>query len=403
MACAINQCYSTEPTTVTAQVVITTTQDGDEVTITTTEVTVSTPETPTSLPSGDEAGAEIIKYYPSVVDKVAQSSVPDDNKDNGGLSTGALVGIVIGAVAFLVLVAVGAFIIIRHLNKVVAVVSDSKGQSDSSNSRSRSRPMRQYKPTDSDIDAFSVDPLMMSPSRANTRTNLAALDRLHGPASPDLHDGSTTDQTPSSFIGMYQPVSTSGSRHTSFDTGYFDPLTSKPIRESQQTTSTTTWRVSGESHPPGYTHARQWSNASDASTDGQDTAIAMSGNVPGQSIVATELEAKPLVPELVGSPPLGSPLAAQLEEARRRSASNNSTSIGRPPLTHQRKRSTSGHAASSSRGGNDLPGLGVVSEEIHGYYGPTDRMVGQTENHRPVSREILSDHGKDDGEQRAPQ
>lgn len=85
-----------------------------------------------------------------------------------------------------------------------------------------------------------------------------------------------------------------------------------------------------------------------------------------------ELEATPYVPELMGS-------SAGTEE-RRRSSASATGGMPRPPLAHQRKRSESRTGREQAAGTTPL---GVVSEEIHGFHGPSDRMMGQTAAHRP--------------------
>ena len=353
MACAINQCYSTSLETITSEIVITTTSRGDAVTITTETVTVRTPDAPTELPGGipgddSDDSQQVLKYYQPAVAKTQPTEDPDDGGGDGGLSKGALGGIIAGAVAFLIIVIVGAYIIIRHLNQVVAAVGTNSKQSSSNNSRP---PIRDFKPTDSEVDALSVDPLMMS-SRYKMAASVGISDNV-----------SSTDMTPSSFAGVYQPASIAGSRHTSMEmgnvTGYFDnvPTTTAAARFSAQSASTGVHRMSADSQGT-YTHLRQCSNASEASSDGGD---AYRPGVTYNGMLATELEARSIVPELPGSPStIGSPRMG---------------GMARPPATHQRMRSGTG----------ELSELGVVDEEIHGYHGPTDRVTGHTRDD--------SDHG----------
>lgn len=369
MGCARNQCYSTEATTITTEMAVTATEDGDTRTYTTKTTTVKEPDMPTKLPDvdvGAEGEQQVLKYFPSSVPKetdMASSDSDDDDDDEGGgggggLSKGQLAGIVTGAVAFLILVIVVAFIIIRHLNKVVAAVG-----TPNKSASSRARPgMKQYKHTDSEVDALSVDPLMLNPRSAHRRQGSAA----------DV--ASSTDETPSSFAGGYHPVSTANSRHTSWDGAgnigsYFDGIPARNARFSVQSSgagSTPPNRSSPDPQGGAYTHVRHWSNASDESTEGTN---------PIPNTLLTELEATSVVPELPGSPgttAMGSPT----EDQRRRSNSSVSISsvmVGPPPGTHQRMRSGTAR-------GNEL---GIVDEEIHGFHGPQDRMAGQTGAHQP--------------------
>jgi hypothetical protein len=281
---------------------------------------------------------------------------------------------------------VAAFFIIRKLNTAVAVLSNSTGSKQSDSSKPRP-PMRQFRPTDSEIDALSVDPLMMSPQPSYVRHDSTDLHHQFGQSSPDP---SSTNQTPSSFAGGYQQVTPGNSRHTSFDAagniiGYFDSVANRSARMSQGSGPTPpNYRVSADSQQTAaYMHVRNWSNGSDPPDDVVATAN-------GNGVTVTELEGTPHVAELVGSPTIVSPV----EERRRSSGSGTSVnSMARPPLSHQRRRS---EARSISRTDGTPPPnmLGVVSEEIHGFHGPTDRMAGQTA-HRPSAKGAEGSLGDD--------
>lgn len=380
MGCAVNQCYSTESSTITTTMTVKTTEDGSVRTVTRTTVTVKTPDVPTAFPTLDsEDGSDdqaLLKYFPTAVAKVSPTNSPDDKDDGGGggLSTGQLGGIIAGAVAFLIIVLVGAYIIIRHLNKVVAAVSSTK-QSSSSDNKPRP-PMREFKPTDSEIDALSVDPLMASPRPSYPR-QASSPDYHFGAGSPDL---SLSDQTPTSFGGAYQMVSPgNNSRNTSIDEtannglGYFDTLRGRPPRLSQQSGASTALpaaakRASNDSHGT-YQHVRHWSNASEGSTDTE------AGGQHAQAALM-ELEGSPYVPELMGSPTVSAVGSPRPEERQR------SNSGSRPPVAHQRKRSESRVGREQGAGSTQL---GVVDEEIHGFHGPSDQLMGQTA-HRPATQ-----------------
>ncbi|KPM43406.1 hypothetical protein AK830_g3150 [Neonectria ditissima] len=346
--------------------VITTTEDGSRTTYKTTGVTVKKPDEPTAvIDANDDSDQYVLKYFPSSIPKVSPSSSAEENGGgNGGLSTGALAGIIAGSIAFLIIVLVAAYIIIRHLNKVVAAVSTPK-RSDASKSRPS---MKEFKPTDSEIDAFSVDPLMVPP-RPSAPGPESSNPSPYNLASPDY---SSNDPTPSGGGTGYQPVSTSAgnSRQTSFDAttsndDYFN-VSLGNARFSQQSAvsaPTVANRRSIDSHGT-YTHIRNYSNASDGS-DGNGT--------PGWNQAAVmELEAQPYVPELPHSP---SSVAFPREERRRSSGGSTVSGTPRPPLAVQRQRNRS-----ESFG---QPGLGVVDEEIYGFYGPANYLVGQTDSHRP--------------------
>ncbi|KAK7421568.1 hypothetical protein QQZ08_009913 [Neonectria magnoliae] len=362
----MNQCYSTKPVTVTTTMVITTTEDGSRTTYRTTAVTVKTPDEPTAvIDANDDGDQYVLKYFPSSIPKESPSSSADgDEGRSGGLSTGALAGIIAGSVAFLIVVLVAAFIIIRHLNKVVAAVSTPK-RSDASKSRPS---MKEFKPTDSEIDAFSVDPLMVPP-RPSAPGPESSNPSPYNLASPDY---SSNDPTPNGGATGYQPVSTSAgnSRHTSFDAtvpsdDYFNANLGNARFSHQSAISAPTVanRRSIDSHGM-YAHVRNYSNASDNS-DGNGT--------PGwNQAAAMELEAQPYVPELPHSP---SSVAFPREERRRSSGGSTASGTPRPPLATQRQRNRSDSFGQ--------PGLGVVDEEIYGFYGPPNYLVGQTDSHRP--------------------
>lgn len=336
MGCAVNQCYSTKAVTITTKMVIVTTEDGNYRMYTTTATTVKEPELPTELPEVDSGEAEaqfVLKYFPSAIAKITPTSTPEEGDASGSLSTGALAGIVTGAIAFLILVIVAAFIVIRHLNKVIAAVSVSKA------STSSRPPMRYFKPTDSEVDALSVDPLMMSPHPSHMRKESA------------IDGASSTDQTPNSF---HAAMSTVNSQYQSVGnpevTSYFDGADGR--------FSQFTMRSRAESQGM-YAHVRHWSNASEDSDVGRPGAISPTG--------MSELDSKEMAAELPGSP---SSIGSHMEDALRRFSSWSTT---RPPNIHQRMRS------------GEIAGLGVVDEEIHGFYGPLDGMVGQTKTERPES------------------
>lgn len=364
MACAVNQCYSTATSQLTTTMAVTTTEEGVRRTYQTAVVTVITPVIPSTLPTAGSGDGEqaVLKYFPSAIDKVTPTPTAAAQKDKGGLSTGMIAGIVGGAVAFLIVILVASFIIIRHLNKVVAVVSTK--QSDSSRSRP---PMKNFKPTDSEVDALSVDPLMMSPRPTRPRGN-SKVSSTHVTISPD---NGSNDPTPSGLSEGYQsPVGQS--RHTSMDTSrvegdYFD----------SQTGFTRLSRRTSDSQGA-YTHVRNLSYGSDNSD----------GHTPATnrhlSAVPSELDSTPYIPELPTTPEA----APQFDERRRSSGSNSTNTMARPERIHQRKRSDQ-RSMSDPAG----PPLTVVDEEIHGFHGPYDHFAGQT-LYRPNTRSPVNSAGQ---------
>lgn len=381
MACGKNRCYSTEASTITTVVDITTTRRGEETVVRETSTIVRTPPRPTAdatVNINAQDDQAVFKYFPSAVEKVSPTAEPnnDDSDDGGGggggLSKGAVGGIVAGAVIFLIIVLLVAWFIIRRLNTAVAAFSNSNVSKQSDDSKPRP-PMRQFRPTDSEIDALSVDPLMMSPQPSYVRHDSSDAQNPFGQSSPDP---SSTNPTPSSFAGGYQQVTPGDSRHTSFDAagnGYFDPVANRARLSQGSGITPPNHRVSADSQQTAaYAHLRSWSNGSDPPDD-----VAATANANG---LVTELDSTPHVAELVGSPTTISPL----EERRRSSGSGTGImAMSRPPLSHQRRRSEP--RTISRNDGTPPPNmLGVVSEEIHGFHGPTDLLAGQTA-HRPLT------------------
>ncbi|KAK1967643.1 hypothetical protein LY78DRAFT_702097 [Colletotrichum sublineola] len=172
LGCAVSACYSTDPSTYTVTTTMTTTKDATHVMTTTlTATTVLTPSRPTTAPTAlatmdaQDPDQVVFKYYPSTVPK--EQPLSSNTNDSDGLTSGQIAGIVAGGVGLLIIVLVAAWIIIRHLNKVVqAVETSNKGTS----SGAQSRPsMYQFKPTPSEVEDMSVDPLMMSPRPSHRR------------------------------------------------------------------------------------------------------------------------------------------------------------------------------------------------------------------------------------------
>lgn len=348
MGCAILGCYSTEASTYTVSVPVTTTDsDGSTVTSVATETTIITP-TP---PSRTTAAAGAAKLVPSTVSKLR----PMETSSNGGggaLSRAELGGIIAGVIIVLIAVVVAAFIIIRRLNKTAKVVEESKrGSSGGNRTKTSSHKPTSYVPTTTvtEVDGKDIDPLMQTPSIRPSQLHggsESGNSRNQSPArSPPL---GSDRSTPPAWPGYYNPMPSAeleSVRHSSIESGYYDPS-----RFSQQTGSSGAMhRVSYDSQ---YTQQqmRHWSNASE-----------VSGSADGAHGFS-ELSA--------GDAAAG---------GRRRSSSG---ATNRPPLTHSMK--GSGDAQQHQRGRSDSSTvgatLGTVSEigELHGFYGPADRQMGQT-------------------------
>ena len=372
----MNQCYSTDPTTITTTMTMKTTQHKTVAVITTTAVRVETPTAPSSIPTQTAQsvdGLAVVKVFPTAVAKVSPftSNISSGSGGGSSISSGEIAGIAIAGVAVVALAIIGAWIILRRLNKVAAAVGQSGKRSESSTTRP---PMKQYRPTTSEVDAMSVDPLM-SPRPAHARHGSSGdggVGNHSGVTSPDL--SSLGDQTPTSFGGVYQSVTPSSNGRGGIDSvghmiSYFDPLGRGSPRISDPSSLTRSHnRVSNDSRAT-YTHVRQWSDASEASSD---KAVRISVDRSSTSPLI-ELEAKGLMPELAASE---SAAMSPGQESGIFGEDDLPSIAVRVPSTHQRKRGEGwmgrqDQADVSSR-------LGVVDEEIHGFHGPDDRLQGKT-------------------------
>ncbi|KAH6680169.1 hypothetical protein B0J14DRAFT_471485 [Halenospora varia] len=278
MGCALSSCYTTSATTFTLFETYTTTDaNSNRQTITSTIVSVTSPPVPTATASS----ADLIPKIASSAAPIAKTEATGTPSTNKGLSTPMIGGIIGGAVAFLAIVLAVAFCILRRL-KTVAKVTAANSRTSSSGPSGRSRPRPQ--PVDvPDVDAMSVDPLMMTgsevsssvrrPSYQSARYSSAHEVEANSPPSftspfsprspPHTHYPRGYNTVPTSDSN-YSQTPSGGYRNPSVDStppssqnpdrGYFD----LPIQSN---------RVSQGSFPtrrPSQ-HGRNWSNASDQS------------------------------------------------------------------------------------------------------------------------------------------
>ncbi|KAK4162178.1 hypothetical protein QBC43DRAFT_79298 [Cladorrhinum sp. PSN259] len=344
--CAINQCYATEPVTATVTQVITATSAGETFTATTTATRTSTPAPPTGVAPGDERAA---KFMPTSVPKVPASTPSSKSKGGGSLSGAAIGGIVAGVVVLLIVVIVAAYLIIRHLNRVVEVVESKK----ESTAKSRSQALREewgqhLHPGSPDYaDSRSNDHLMTGTSNPNS----AAVTPQPGGA---VDARGRSDSNPA---GGFTPSPNLYDRYNispEVNQGYFDNIASNvqpPLQAARIRSST---ESSGQGYPYAYTHYRQQSNASELS-DGSDRGVN-----------------SPLVQELDSTGYAELPSGASRMRSR-------SSSTG-----HMRQRSDS-TTIGGAFGNGQAPGLGLTpldesaeQPEIHGFYGRSNQQSGQT-------------------------
>ncbi|KAI0124796.1 hypothetical protein BJ170DRAFT_476580 [Xylariales sp. AK1849] len=339
MGCAMNGCYSTVPSTYTVTSPVTTTNSRGQTVTSIASATIITKPTPGTASS--EAGA-VPKLIPSTVSKI--SAIETSSSIEGGLDHAQLGGIIGGVVLVLITVVVATILIIRRLKKTAQVVERSKRASSAEDKTETSHKPSFGRPTVTEIDVSDDNPLMQSPSmrpsHLRARSDSSVDMRHQSPArSPPLSSGHTT---PPAWPAQYNAVPNSDDsiRHPSWDSntgGYYDPAR---FPQMPQGTS----RSSYESQAT-YTHGRHWSDASE-----------VSGSADGAHGFS-ELEATDMA-------------------NRRRSSSG----AVRPPVAHVRRGSDSHQRGRSDSSAPTVPPLGTVSEvnELHGFYGPVNRQVGQT-------------------------
>jgi hypothetical protein len=256
------------------ETVTTTDVNSNRHTITTTITSATNPELPTGIPPTDGIIAQVTPSASAIPKSAATGG------SSGGLTTAELGGIIGGAIFILLALLVATFLILRRLNKAIKVTELANSGTSSSGHRSGRSGQRPL-----DVDALSVDPLMMSPSEAggsirrpsqfaNSTTQIHEMETN----SPPVFNSPFSPRTPpyTHYPKGYKPVSTtsesrysSSTRHDSVElptppshhnpnAGYFDipPHSARNRGSADSTPSAMTRRPS---------HSRHWSNASDQS------------------------------------------------------------------------------------------------------------------------------------------
>lgn len=394
MGCAVASCYSLTPATTT--VTYTTTEDGTALTITTTSVTTSTP---TTISTVSDDGA-VAKYFPSTVSKTEATAVPgstsDGNGGSGGLSKGAIGGIVAAAAIILIAVLVAAFFIIKRLKHTEQVVQThgetTSGTRTRQTNEKKSEVNVRVVPTPSEVDAMDYDPLMMNSSVASPQRpghQRTSQNRARG--------GSDTASPPSLWSGQsatrWNTPSVNSDADDNSRTTYFE----LPPRAYQHLDGRPAMRQSVNSndsaygyHNYAYAHGRNASNASELST-GSDENVSQHGI--GSPFLPIELgvdgEFRPELPgpdsdhggHHSGRPPR-SPKRKVTATSINDIVSPVSMRPGATQASRQRKRSDS-QVVSPMEGriaadGRRRSGLGSIDESVsmtatrslHGHYGP---------------------------------
>lgn len=275
MGCAVNSCYSLSPATTT--LTYTTTEDGTALTITSTSVTISTPTTISTV----TADGAVPKFFPSTVSKTeatasAGSSRGDSNR-GGGLSKGAIGGIVAAAAIILIAVLVAAFFIIKRLKHTEQVVQTHGDTTSGTRTRQTTEKKSEVNvrvvPTPSEVDAMDYDPLMMNSSVASPRRPGHRPQMDHNRA----RGGSDTASQPSLWSGQsatrWNTPSVNSDADDNGRTTYFE----LPPRTHQHPDGRPAIRHSVNSNYSAYSyhnfahaHGRNASNASELSTGSDD-------------------------------------------------------------------------------------------------------------------------------------
>ncbi|TVY40624.1 hypothetical protein LSUB1_G002439 [Lachnellula subtilissima] len=273
LGCALEGCWTTSATTwSTTETLTTTDASSHSVTITTAIVTAVTP----SAPAGSVVvESNLIPKVTSTPTGIAKTDATGTSSSNG-LSKAAIGGIIGGAVAFLVIILIVAFLILRRLNTAIKAASDGS-RTRASSSVPRSAPSRPRNPRETpDIDAMSVDPLMMTGSEAGSvrHASYPSQSTIHEfEASPPMFSSPFSPNPPphTHYPRGYHAVAPSESAHSNVSSNNRNPSVestppmvqtnrdyfSVPLRSERNSQGSQGRRPSA--------HGRNWSNASEGS------------------------------------------------------------------------------------------------------------------------------------------
>ena len=285
MGCGLSSCYSTAIVSYTLTETLTITDaNSNPKTITKIIATASTPVVPTAVVTLESGVIPKASSAPSAIPKTKASGT----SSGGGLTAPQLGGIIGGAVAILLVVLIVAVIIVKKLNKAIEVAATSKASSSGKRSgRSHPRPL--------DVDAMSVDPLMMTPSEVSETPQVPSVPSHASVAPSSAHEADSSPIWRSPFSPRSPPhtnyphgynavassdsaysASSSGNRNPSLESspplhhnpnaGYFD-IPPESYHDYRSPTS----HISASSQRRPSQHARNWSNASDQSAVSQSS------------------------------------------------------------------------------------------------------------------------------------
>lgn len=180
MGCAVDQCYSTSRGSMETAMVVTTTDQGRVVRLT----TMLTGIAPTSFPgvSPDMASEDqkVLKYYPAAIPKVLPPG-GGDTAGSSGISRAQLGGIVAGCVSIAVLAFLAVFLLWRRVRGSGETPEEPHSQEPSNATETK-------KATDWDVDSASADGAVTTPYTGRRQRE-----------SPSVHG--STEQTPTTPVG----------------------------------------------------------------------------------------------------------------------------------------------------------------------------------------------------------
>lgn len=306
MGCALNGCWTTSATTFTLTETFTTKDTGSNaVTVTTSVLTAATPSAPTATATAGPDLIPKVSSAPTAIAKTAASGGPS----NTGLSKAAVGGIIGGAVVFLLVIVLIAFLILQKL-KAIETASNARSRTHSSSKQSGPRSGRSGPGENPDLDAMSIDPLMMAES---TRGNSVRYGSYQSSQNSAHEVEASTPQSPpyTHYPRGYNPVAPSDSAYSgghrngsvestppmSQNQGYFD----YPRRGDRSSRGSLQRRPSA--------HGRNWSNAS-----GESDVSAVS-DPPAELYAGTAPKRRPSIQETLSRFPglgLGSMIKRKL-------------------------------------------------------------------------------------------
>ncbi|TVY17896.1 hypothetical protein LARI1_G004187 [Lachnellula arida] len=273
LGCAVEGCWTTSATTwSTTETLTTTDASSHSVTITTAIVTAATP----SAPAGSVVvESNLIPKVTSTPTAIAKTDATGTSSSNG-LSKAAIGGIIGGAVAFLVIILAVAFFILRRLNTAIKAASNGS-RTRTSSSVPRSALSRPRNPRETpDIDAMSVDPLIMTGSEVGSvrHQSYQSESTIHEiDASPPVFSSPFSPRSPphTHYPRGYNAVAPSESAHSNVSSNNRGPSveSTPPMAQTNRDYFSIPFRSERSSQGSlgrrPSTHGRNRSNASEAS------------------------------------------------------------------------------------------------------------------------------------------